>query len=112
MTDPNQELPVEDEIEATIASPPDETAGSAGNPNSPTLSKAGLINGLTVDVSRLTSDFIELGEASDLDGDDVTVTVEIEPSTALINYDSASGSLDLQVEKLFAQAEKQGGLSF
>jgi hypothetical protein len=67
----------EDELEVTVASPPDVTPASEGNPNSPTLRKAGVINGLTVDVSSLTADFIELGEATDLDGDGVSVAVEI-----------------------------------
>ena len=91
----------ETSIENSVATEPASSAATAGNPNSPTLSKAGLINGLTIDVSKLTSDFIDLGKASDMDGDSVSISYAIDPSTSLITFDSSSNVIDLYLEKLF-----------
>ena len=98
--------------ENSVATEPASSAATAGNPNSPTLSKAGLINGLTIDVSKLTSNFIELGSASDLDGDSVEVSWSIDPSTNLMTFDADSNVIDLSLEKLFVKAQKSGTLSF
>ena len=91
-----------------MATEPASTAATAGNPDSPTLSKAGLINGLTIDVSKLTSDYVDLGKASDLDGDSVTVSWSIDPSTNLISFDADSNVIDLSLEKLLEKAQKSG----
>jgi hypothetical protein len=93
---------------SSVPTEPVSTAATTGNPNSPTLSKAGSFNGLTIDVSKLTSDFIELGTASDLDGDLVSVDWEISPSTNLVTFDASSNVLDLSLEKLFALAQSSG----
>lgn len=95
-----------------MATEPVSTDSTTGNPNSPTLSKAGSFNGLTIDVSNLTSDFIELGSASDLDGDSVSVSWEISPSTELINFDPEFNVIDLSLEKLFQLTEESGPKSF
>jgi hypothetical protein len=95
-----------------VATEPASTAATPGNPNSPTLSKAGSLNGLTIDVSKLTSDFIELGSASDLDDDSVSVSWEISPSTDLISFDTEFNVIDLSLEKLFQLTENSGPKSF
>jgi hypothetical protein len=64
----------EHEDEDEVVKPAESTPASAENPNAPTLKKAATVNGLTVDVSKLQSDFIELGPAEDMDGDSVTIT--------------------------------------
>ena len=69
---------------------PKSSPASASNPNSPTLSKAGAIYGLTVDLSQLQTDYIELGPSEDLDGESVTVVVDVSPRTNFVQFDEQS----------------------
>lgn len=94
-------------VTAPVTSP-----ATKSNPNSPTLLKAGALNGLTIDIRTLQADFIDLGEASDLDGDSVTVSFEVSPSTNLISFDEGSNSVDLSVEALFELTQASGPQTF
>jgi hypothetical protein len=89
-----------DDLTSSVATAPVSTEATKGNPNAPTLKKAGVLNGISVDITKLTSDFIDLGASSDLDGDSVTVTFEVSPFTNLITFDGGANSVDLAVEEL------------
>ena len=86
------------------------TPASASNSNAPTLRKAASINGLTVNLKNLTTDFIALGPAGDLDGDNVTVSVEISPSSSLLEFQAASNNIALSVDDLIQLASQKGAL--
>lgn len=74
------------------------------NGNAPTLKKAGPLYGKTVDISTLDSDLIQLGAAEDLDGDVVTVTFSISPSTDFVTFDAETNTVELISEALFKDA--------
>ena len=95
-----------------VATQPVSSPATAGNPNSPTLKKAGSFNGLTLSLSQLKADFIELGAAEDLDGDSVTVSVVINPESKLLTFNEATNNIDLSVENLIELANAKGPLIF
>lgn len=103
----------DDEESATqVAEEAKSTPASASNSNAPTLKNAATINGLTVSLSSLTTDFIALGPAEDLDGDDVTVLVEISPSSSLLQFQATSNNIALSVDDLIQLASQKGALKF
>ena len=78
----------------------------------PTLASGEALHRRTVDIRTLQEDRIALGPSVDLNGDEVSFTVRIDPPLDLVQFNEETLDIDLVVEGLLDSAQKRGLLKF